>query len=137
MVYIFKVIHYSRWCVWEISKYMNLKSWNIWIWFCLFSYCPSFIMASSLKKTKIKVDLLADIDLLLMVEKGIRAGICHTIDRYPKSNNKYMKNYYRNKESSYLKCWDVKNLYGWAMSQNLPVNGLNGLKIFLDLMKIS
>ena len=43
-----------------------------------------------------------------MVEKGIRGGICHTIDRYGKPNNKYMKNYDRNKESSYLKYCDVR-----------------------------
>ena len=80
-------------------------------------------MASSLKKTKVKLDLLTDIDMLLMVEKGIRGGICHAIHRYVKSNNKYMKNYDINKELSYLKYWDANNLHGWAMSQKLPVYG--------------
>ena len=60
--------------------------------------------------------------MLLMVEKGIRGGICNTIRRYAKANNKYMKDYVKNKESSYLKCWDVNNLYGWTMSRKLPVN---------------
>ena len=60
--------------------------------------------------------------MLSMVEKGIREGICHTINRYEKANNKYMKDYDKNKESSYLKYWNVNNLYGWAMSQKLPVN---------------
>ena len=60
--------------------------------------------------------------MLLMVEKGITGGICHTIHQYAKANNKHMKNYDKNKESSYLKYWDVNNLYGWAMSQRLPVN---------------
>ena len=60
--------------------------------------------------------------MLLMVEKGIRSGICNTIHRYAKANNKYMKDYVRNKESSYLKCWDVNNLYGWTMSRKIPVN---------------
>ena len=41
--------------------------------------------------------------MLLMVEKGIRGGICHSINRYAKTNNKYMKDYDKNKESSYLK----------------------------------
>ena len=44
-------------------------------------------MASSLKKTKVKLDLLTDIDMLLMVEKGIRSGICHAIHRYVKPKN--------------------------------------------------
>ena len=60
--------------------------------------------------------------MLLMVEKGIRGGICNTIRRYAKANNKYMKDYVKNKESSYLKCWDVNNLYGWTVSRKLPVN---------------
>ena len=80
-------------------------------------------MASSLKKTKAKLDLFIDIDLLLMVEKGIKDGICHATDQYDKANDKYMKDYDRNKESSYLKCQVVNNLYGWAIMQNLPVDG--------------
>ena len=67
-------------------------------------------MASSLKK--VKLDLLTDTDMLLMVEKEIRGGICHAIHRYEKANNKYMKDYDKNKESSYLKYWDANYLYG-------------------------
>ena len=66
--------------------------------------------------------------MLLMVEKGIRGGICHSIYRYAKANNKYMKDYDENKESSYLQYWDVNNLYGWAMSQTLPVNNFEWVK---------
>ena len=75
--------------------------------------------------------------MLLMVEKGIRGGICHSINRHAKSNNKYIKDCGENKESSYLKYWDVHNLYGWEMSQELPVHGFSGLEIFLSLMNIS
>ena len=63
-----------------------------------------------------------------MVEEGIRGGICHSIHRCTKANNKYMKNYDKNKESSYIQYLDANNLYGWAMSQKLPVNGFNGFK---------
>ena len=58
-----------------------------------------------------------------MVEKGIRRGMCHTIHRYAKANNKYMKNYNKNIELSYLMYLDANNLYGWGMLQKLPVNG--------------
>ena len=60
--------------------------------------------------------------MLLMVEKSIRGGMCHSIYRYAETNNKYMKDYDKNKESSQLQYWDVYNLYGWEMSQKLPVN---------------
>ena len=52
-------------------------------------------------------------------------GICHVIYRYAIPNNKYMKNYDKNKESSYIQYLEASNLYGWAMSRNLPVDGNN------------
>ena len=58
-----------------------------------------------------------------MAEEGIRGGICHAIHRHAKANNKYMINYDKNKESSYIQYLDANNLYGWAISQKLPVNG--------------
>ena len=61
--------------------------------------------------------------MLLIVEKGIRGGICNSIHRYAKANNKYMKNYDKDMESSYLEYLDANNFYGWAMFQKLPVNG--------------
>ena len=69
-----------------------------------------------------KLELLINIDMLIMVEKWIRGRKCHAIDRYSKANNKYMKDYDKNKEGSYLKFRDVNNLYGWEMSKKLPVN---------------
>ena len=84
-------------------------------------------MASVLKKTNIELELLTVYDMLLMVEKGIRGGICHSIHRYAKANNKYMKNYNNNEESSYIQYLDANNLYGWAMSKKLPVNGFKWL----------
>ena len=74
--------------------------------------------------------------MLLMVEKGIsiRRAICHTIHQYVKANKKCMKDYDENKESSYFKYQNVNNLYGWAMSQKLPVN--NFKQMFLNLIMI-
>ena len=61
---------------------------------------------------EIKSELLTDVDMLLMVEKGIRGGICHAIHKYAKANNKYMKNCSKNKESSYIQYLDANNFYG-------------------------
>ena len=57
-----------------------------------------------------------------MVEKSIRGRMCNSIHRHAKANNKDMKDYDKHKESLYLKYWAVNNLYGWAISQKLPVN---------------
>ena len=56
-----------------------------------------------------------------MVEKVIRGRACHTIHQYMKSNNKYMKDYNKNKEYTFLNYCDVNNLYAWVMSQKLRV----------------
>ena len=85
------------------------------------------------EKRNVKLELLTDYDILLMVKEGIRGGICHTIQRHAKGKNKYMKNYNKNKESSYIQYLDANNLYGWAMSQKLPVNGF---KLINDVSEI-
>ena len=69
-------------------------------------------MFFSSRMVKVKLDLLTDIDILLMVEKSIRGGICHSAYQYAKANNKNMKDYDKNKELLYLQYWDVNNLYG-------------------------
>ena len=60
--------------------------------------------------------------MLFMVEEGIRGGMCEAVYRYAKANNKYMKNYNKNNKSSYIEYLDANNLYGWDMSQKLPVD---------------
>ena len=88
---------------------------------------PGLAWEACLKKTNIELELLTDYDMLLMVDKGIRSGICHSIHQYAKANNKYRKNYNNNEESSYIQYLDANNLYGWAMSKKLPVNGFKWL----------
>ena len=88
-----------------------------------FLSAPGLVWQACLKKAKVKSELLTDIDMLLIVEKEIRGGICQAIHRHAKVNNKYIKNYDKNITSSYLAYLDASNLYGWKMSQKLPVNG--------------
>ena len=88
-----------------------------------FLSAPGLEWQVCLKKTRVKLGLLLDIDMLLILEKGIRGGIFNSIHKYAKAKNKYMKNYDKGKESSYLEYLDANNLYEWAMSQKLPVNG--------------
>ena len=88
-----------------------------------FVSAPGLAWKVALEKTKVKLDLLTDIDMLIMVEKYIRGGICHVTHQYAKANNKYMKDYDENRESSYLKYWNISNLYGWEILPKLPVDG--------------
>ena len=83
---------------------------------------------AALKKTKVKLNLLTDIDTLILVEKVIRGGICHSIRRYAKANNKYMKDYDKNKELSHVRYWNINNSYVGAMSQTLLVNNFEWIK---------
>ena len=73
---------------------------------------PGLAWQAAFKMAKVKLDLLTDIDMLLAVEKGISGGICQFVYRYAKANNKYMKDYDKNKESSYLQYLDVNNMVG-------------------------
>ena len=88
-----------------------------------FLSAPGLAWQACLKKTEVKLELLTDIDMLLIVEEGIRGRICQAIYRYPKANNKYINNYDKSIISSFLMYLDASNLYGWAMIQKLPVNG--------------
>ena len=82
-----------------------------------FLSAPGLAWRACLKKISVNLELLTDYDMLLMVEKG------HAIHRYAKPNNKYMNNYDKNKEPSYIQYLDANNLNGWAMSRKLLVNG--------------
>ena len=97
---------------------------------------PGLAWQACLKKTNIKLELLTDYDMLLMVEKGIRGGICHSIHRHAKANDKYMKNYDKNEESSYIQYLDANNLYGWAISQKLPVNAFKWVNDITEINEV-
>ena len=88
---------------------------------------PGLAWQACLKNTGVNLELLRDIDMLLMIEKGIRGGICKAIHRYAKVNNKDMKSYDK-KMIKYLMYLEANNLYGWAISQKPPANGFEWVK---------
>ena len=94
---------------------------------------PGLAWQACLKKTNVELELLTDYDMLLMVEEGIRGGICHAIQRYAHANNKYMKDCDRKKKSFYIQYLDANNLYGKAMTEKLPVRGFRWME---DISKI-
>ena len=67
-----------------------------------FLSAPGLVWQACLKKTNVNLELLTDVDMLLMIEAGIRGGMCQSVHSYAKANNKYMKNYDKRIESSYL-----------------------------------
>ena len=62
------------------------------------------------------------------MKKALEEDYVMQLINIQKVNNKYMKDHNKNKESSYLKCWDANNLHSWAMSQNLSVNKFELIK---------
>ena len=85
---------------------------------------------AALKVTEVKLQLLSDIDMLLIVEKGIRGGVSMISNRYGKANNKYMGDRFVASElSKYIAYSDANNLYGWAMSKPLPTHSFKWMKV--------
>ena len=103
-----------------------------------FLSAPGLASQAHLKKTEIELELTTDFNMLLMVEQGIRVGICHAIHRYFEVNNKYIKNHDKSEEFSFLEYLDANNVYSWeymshmsicliyvSVSQPLPVKNLS------------
>ena len=110
----------------KIFKICVLKSMSLILQ--NFYSAPGFGWQVVLKMIKVKLDIFTDIDMLLMVRKGIRGGICHSIYWYAKADNKYMKDYEKKKELLHVQYWDVNNIYGQTMSQKFPVNSFEWIK---------
>ena len=89
---------------------------------------PGLAWDACLKETGQELQLLNDYDMLMMIEKGIRGGITHISKRYAEANNKYMKSYNPDEESTFIQYLDANNLYGWAMSQSLPTHGFKWMR---------
>ncbi len=82
-----------------------------------------------LKITKVKLDLISDPNMYLMIEKGIRGGVSTVMKRKAESNHKYLNDHDPSKPSKFIEYLDANNLYGWAMSQGLPVRDLRWMDL--------
>jgi hypothetical protein len=78
--------------------------------------------------TDVRLELLTDIDMHLFIEKGLRGGISMISHRNAKANSRYVPDYHPSQPSSHVTYIDVNNLYGWEMSQALPVGGFRWLE---------
>ena len=80
---------------------------------------PGLAFEARLKCTKVKLELLTDIEMVLMVEKGIRGGLTQVVKRHAVANHKYLPGYDASEKSVFLQYLDANNLYGYAMSRKL------------------
>ena len=95
---------------------------------CYFVSVPGLAWEACLKKTEQELELLTDMNMLLLFEKGIRGGITQAVHKYATSNNKYRSDYDKNKQSNYLMYLDANSLYGTAMMKHLPISNFKWLK---------
>ncbi|KAJ8911385.1 hypothetical protein NQ315_013520 [Exocentrus adspersus] len=100
---------------------------------------PGYTWDCALKYTKVELDYLKDVDMLLFMDRGIRGGVSQCSNRYAEANNKLMPTYDCTQPSKYLMYFDVNNLYGWAMCQYLPYGGFEWMRNFenFDVTQVS
>ena len=98
---------------------------------------PGLSWDALLKHTGINLELLTDVNKHLFVERGLRGGISMESRRYCKANNRHLSDYNPQEETSYIMYYDANNLYGWAMSQPLPVGNFAWCFVFPTLHQSS
>ena len=94
---------------------------------------PNISWDAMLKTTKVKLDLLSDIDMLLFCERAIRGGLNGIGEKwYMKANNKYLHDFDAGKPITYGLFLEVVNLYGWTMMKKLTTGGFEWWDTSLD-----
>ena len=107
-MYVMNIVH----CAWTIMGWILIH----------FISAPSMTWRAALKITKVTLELLTDVNMYNLVQRGIRGGVSYIATKYAKANNKEMKDLYDpDKPSSYISYIDMNNLYGCAMIQPLPI----------------
>ena len=97
-----------------------------------FLFAPGLAWQACLKKAEVELELITDPDILLMVEEGIRVRICYAILRYAKANNKYMKDYNKDEEESFLQYNMLIIFMDLQCRNHYQLIALNGSKIHLE-----
>ncbi|GFX78922.1 uncharacterized protein TNCV_3912111 [Trichonephila clavipes] len=116
--------------IFENFRSVCMKAYNLDpVWYYT---APGLSWDSRLKLTKVKIELPMDYDMYLFVEKGIRGGISQYSNWYARANNKFLPNFEPSKPQNFLLYLDANNLYGWAVSQPLPLNNFKWVD-FLDV----
>lgn len=82
---------------------------------------PGVSFDAMLKMTKVEIELLTDINMLHFYKHGIRGGVSMCVGRKAVANNKFLETYDSTQPSSYIMYLDSTNLYGYSMSQSLPI----------------
>ena len=90
---------------------------------------PGLSWDALLKKTGVELDLLTDMEMHLMIERGMRGGISMASKRYAKANNPRVEGYDLAQPTNYITYLDTNNLYGWAMSLPLPKKGFHWKRV--------
>lgn len=95
---------------------------------CYYVSSPSLSWDAMLLYTKIELELISDLEIYQMIERGIRGGLVQCSLRYAKANNKYLNDYNDKEPDSFLAYLDCVNLYGYAMMQKLPTKNFRFLE---------
>ncbi|GBN67380.1 hypothetical protein AVEN_149573-1 [Araneus ventricosus] len=103
---------------------------------CHMFTAPGLAWQACLRMTGVELELLTDIDMHLFIEKGIRGGVAMISHRFASANNPYLPTYDPDTPNSYIMYWDANNLYGWAMSQNLPTHDFSWTEENVDYLNI-
>ncbi|KAK3083783.1 hypothetical protein FSP39_003181 [Pinctada imbricata] len=102
---------------------------------------PGLAWEAMLKMSKVKLQLLDDIDMVLMIEKGVRGGVSMISKKFAKANNPMVPDYDSSKPNTWLTYLDMNNLYGTSMSEPLPERDFAWLSKeqieTLDVMNVS
>ena len=104
-----------------VENFRNVALKNYKICPLHFRTLPAFSFEAMKRFTRVKLELITDLQMFNMFKKSIRGGSCFCNYRHLKANNKYMADYNPKEPESYLMYWDANNLYGFAMCQKLPL----------------